>query len=222
MKTNEITQEKQEEKEEQFQSSSCIINSSEDLKTKIRRIIEYQKSLHISSNNSSSSSLSSSTLASSSSSLSTSKKTNSLISMMKAGNTSLRRLFEMEHTSLSTYLREYSSSPLIKPILLWGSDSDNEDHDDPWLSFRKYGSNLVSRNESFGNNNLELGSQNSSFRDENDENSQPRMFRQKLSRKKTFRRLPGVKVWRFRGFRFLLRLNRLKIIICCRNKKNLF
>ena len=45
----------------------------------------------------------------------------------------------MEHTSLENYLKDYSGSPVIKPILLWGSDTDDGGvhHDDPWMSIKQ-------------------------------------------------------------------------------------
>ncbi|KAL7136269.1 hypothetical protein ABFS83_10G018400 [Erythranthe nasuta] len=91
---------------------------------RIRQILNYQKTLHHSSS-SFSSSLASPT-----------KSSSSLIELMKGGSTSLRRLFDMEHTSLANYFNNYSLSPLVKPILLWASDDDSI-HDDPWAEFKK-------------------------------------------------------------------------------------
>ncbi|KAJ6922524.1 hypothetical protein NC652_016234 [Populus alba x Populus x berolinensis] len=123
--TSEITEEKDDD-------SPCFFNTV-DKKQRIRQIIEYQKSLCWSS---SSPSLSSSTA--SCSSFSSSHKSSGLLDLMKVGSTSLRRLFDMEHTSLATHFQEYSGSPMIKPIPLWGSDNENEVHD-PWASIRQIG-----------------------------------------------------------------------------------
>ncbi|GLT89448.1 hypothetical protein SLE2022_074280 [Rubroshorea leprosula] len=91
MEMSEITEENDED-------NPSIINDKA-LKKRLRRIIAYQKSLYFSS--SSPSSLSSS--ASSCSSFSSSRTSSSLTDLRKGGNTSLKRLFDMEHTSLSTY-----------------------------------------------------------------------------------------------------------------------
>ncbi|KAL0336774.1 UNVERIFIED_CONTAM: hypothetical protein Scaly_1952500 [Sesamum calycinum] len=70
--------------------------------------------------------------------------TSSLLDLMKDGSTSLRRLFDMEHTSLGNYFKDYSVSPIVKPVLLWGSDSDNDAHDDPWAEIKQIGGELRS------------------------------------------------------------------------------
>ncbi|GMN59616.1 hypothetical protein TIFTF001_028709 [Ficus carica] len=202
MKVSEITEEKDEE------GNSFI--DTEAQKEKIRRIIEYQKSLYSSSASSSSSLVASSTLSSSSA-----HKTNSLINLMRSGRTSLRRLFDMEHTSLATYFEDYSGSPLIKPIPLWGSDSENEIYD-PWASINlsrpSNDSGLVRENYV----NSECSFENKDF------SSQKRIVRtgnRKLTRKKSFRRLPRLPrlgLWKCRGFIFKLRLRKFRFVICRR------
>lgn len=202
MKVSEITEEKDEE------GNSFI--DTEAQKEKIRRIIEYQKSLYSSSASSSSSSVASSTLSSSSA-----HKTNSLINLMRSGRTSLRRLFDMEHTSLATYFEDYSGSPLIKPIPLWGSDSENEIYD-PWASINlsrpSNDSGLV--RENYVNSECSFGNK--------DFSSQKRIVRtgnRKLTRKKSFRRLPRLPrfgLWKCRGFIFKLRLRKFRLVICRR------
>ncbi|TXG58777.1 hypothetical protein EZV62_016606 [Acer yangbiense] len=63
----------------------------------------------------------------------------SLLELMKGGSTSLRRLFDMEHTSLATYFDNYSGSPITKPVPLWGSDTEDDEHYDPWESIKQIG-----------------------------------------------------------------------------------
>ncbi|KAJ6407752.1 hypothetical protein OIU84_011116 [Salix udensis] len=109
-------------------SVPCFFNT-EDQKQRIIQIIEHQKSLYWPSSSSSSASCSSS---------SSSHKSSSLLDLMKVGSTSLRRLFDMEHTSLATHFQDYSGSPITKPIPLWGSGTENEVHD-PWASIRQIG-----------------------------------------------------------------------------------
>lgn len=196
---SEITEEKDEEPQ-------WFINT-EDQKEKIRRIIQHQKSLYWSSI----SSLSSSSAASCSS-FSSSHKTNSLLELMKRGSTSLRRLFDMEHTSLATHLDHYSGSPIIKPISLWDSDSEGE-HQDPWALIKQIGSTHFSGTD----RESELAS-NGSYMD-GEFGSQKRngkTSKRKLTRKKSFRRLPGFGLWRQGRFRFQLRFRQLRVIICGR------
>lgn len=52
----------------------------------------------------------------------------------------------MEHTSLATHFEDYSASPIIKPIPLWGSDSDH----DPWEPVKQFGSNGQNKSASEG------------------------------------------------------------------------
>nr|GME01525.1 serine/threonine-protein phosphatase 4 regulatory subunit 3-like isoform X1 [Ipomoea batatas] len=121
--------------------------------------------------------------------------------LMKEGSTSLRRLFDMEHTSLAAYLRDYSGSPVFKAIPLWGSDSDDEIHGDPWSSMKQQmGIAALAEDR---------------FVDEKVVKIQ-RIRARKLSRKKSFRSLPrfGGRLWKVRVFR--LRLRRLRIILCGR------
>ncbi|KAM7270689.1 hypothetical protein ACFE04_029903 [Oxalis oulophora] len=187
---SEITQENDEED---------IIIDKEVLNRRIREIIQNQKSLYLSSSFSSSSSLCSSTSASSSS-----RNSGSLLEKMRGGGTSLRRLFDMEHTSLSNHFEDYSGSPVIKPIYLWGSDSDGQVYD-PWESMEQIRAS---------NNDRDLGpSSDDKYRNGDSElKVDISIYKRKLKRKKSFRRLPRFGFWRFRGFR----LRKLKIILCGR------
>ncbi|GMI96447.1 hypothetical protein HRI_003314000 [Hibiscus trionum] len=175
--------------EEQDEESPCPINSAAQ-KQSIRRIIQHQKSLYWSS----SSSLTSASAAASSSSVSSSRRSRSLLELMKSGSTSLERLFEMEHTSLLTHFQDYSGSPVLKSIPLWGSDTDGE-AEDPWASIKQIGS--LNRFET---------SSLSGFAASDDRNISNSKHR--LTRKKSYRKLPG--------FRFRLRIRRLRIMICGR------
>ncbi|KAJ4831332.1 hypothetical protein Tsubulata_033711 [Turnera subulata] len=199
---SEITEEKDEE-------TSPFINA-EDQKERIRRIIEHQKSLYSSS--SSSSSILSASLASCSSFTSSHRSSSTtLLELMKGGSTSLRRLFDMEHTPLGTHLQDYSGSPLIKPILLWGSDDDDQEVQDPWESIRSFG-NFNDPDEIDG-----AASRFASDDDDDDDRIRDRVIvvrRPKLTRKKSFRRLPGFHIWRHKRFRFKFRLKRVRIMIC--------
>ncbi|KAL7161941.1 hypothetical protein ACSBR2_042422 [Camellia fascicularis] len=155
-----------------------------------------------------------STSSSSSSSFSSSPISNSLLDKMKEGRTSLRRLFDMEHTSLATHMNDYSGSPIIKSIPLWGSDTDDGVHDDPWKSMNKtvglvFGSRsgaqcvLGAENRSMDGIGLPVG-------------RNPRISKHRLNRTKSFRRLSRFSFWRCSGFRFGLKLRRLRIVICGR------
>lgn len=158
-------------------------------KQTIRKIIHYQKSLPSSS-------------SSTSSKQQKQKDRTSLMNLMKNGSTSLRRLFQMEHTSLSTYFDSYSGSPVTKTIPLWCSDSDT-DHFDPWESFNFQFNHQVTNFASDG-----------TFRDQKSIPKPP------LKRKKkSFRSLPGFKLYRFRlfRFRFFKFRPRFKFLLCNRN-----
>ncbi|XP_048226081.1 uncharacterized protein LOC112536670 [Ricinus communis] len=197
--TSEIIEEKEEE-------NDCFINRKAQ-KERIRQIIEYQKSLYWSS--------SSATAAASSSAFYTSNKSGILLDLMKNGNTSLRRLFEMEHTSLATHFQDYSGSPVIKTIPLWGSSETDDEIHDSWAEIKQIGAfkglgndgvsnfasdgSFLAREFGFKDKNMTIGSK-----------------RRKLTRKKSFRRLPGFWLWRCRRFKFIfgLRLKRLSVMIC--------
>ncbi|KAL0316387.1 UNVERIFIED_CONTAM: hypothetical protein Sradi_5516900 [Sesamum radiatum] len=191
--------------EEDDEHPSRIQHREVDTK-RIRRIIDFQKSLYLSSSSSSSSF---SSAAASTSSFASPRNRSSLLDLMKDGSTSLRRLFDMEHTSLGNYFKDYSVSPIVKPVLLWGSDSDNDAHDDPWAEIKQIGGELRSR----------IGGQDrhGSFNDDQDfvqhgEREQTR--RRKLIRTKTYKILPRFSLWRCGGFRFRLRLIRkLRVMI---------
>ncbi|KAK2657089.1 hypothetical protein Ddye_010141 [Dipteronia dyeriana] len=200
----EITEEKDDDDEE-----ASWITSFE--KEKIRKIIEYQKSLYCSSSVSASSSSSSSAAASFSSSCrGSSSSRSSLLELMKNGSTSLRRLFDMEHTSLATYFDNYSGSPITKPVPLWGSDTEDDEHYDPWASIKQTGFSgnpQIDEQSNFASDgSFRIGDQHKSMKIRN----------RKLKRKKSFRRLPGFGLWICRGFRFKLRLRRLRFFICGR------
>ncbi|KAJ7961260.1 ATP-dependent Clp protease proteolytic subunit like [Quillaja saponaria] len=122
---SEITEEKDEE-------APCVIHIEAQKERISRQIMRYQKSLYWSSL----SSISLSSVAASSSSFSTSRNSSTLLELMKRGNTSPRRLFDMEHTSLANNFECYSGSPIIKTITLWGSDTEHE-FNDSWASIKK-------------------------------------------------------------------------------------
>ncbi|OWM67125.1 hypothetical protein CDL15_Pgr000577 [Punica granatum] len=205
----------------------CMINP-EAQKKRIRRILEHQKSLYRSSCSSSCSSS-----ASCSSSFSPSRRSKAtLLELMRGGSTSLRRLFDMEHTSLADYFEEYSGSPVIKSIPLWGSDSDGEAHQDPWAFIREAGG-WEKEEEGQGNGTLsrfasEINQSNSEDREREAAvrsqhrtgakmKKKGRMRNWRLTRKRSFRKLPGIGFWRWKGFRFALKLRRrLRIMICGR------
>ncbi|KAL7092641.1 hypothetical protein ACP275_12G175900 [Erythranthe tilingii] len=167
----------------------------EEERSRIMQIIHHQKSLYLSSSSSSSFSSASSSKTSSSSS-------SSLLDLMKEGNTSLRRLFDMEHTSLANYFNDYSVSPIIKPILLWGSDDDDDDtdshrniHVDPWSEFRhkvRDDRGVLCNHDDFSTG-VTIS----------------RKQRKVLFRTKSYKRLPRFSFWRSCGrFKFRLRLIR--------------
>lgn len=187
--------------EENYDEEAPPFIDKEAQKERIRRILEYQKSLYFSSSSSSSS------VSSSSTSFSSSRKRSSLLKLMKGGSTCLRRLFDMEHTSLATHFEDYSASPIIKSIPLWGSDSDHEYDHDPWEPVKQFGPNGQTKTDSEGgfmDGELDFGIRKS------------KTSNRLLKRKKSFRRLPGFGLWRCRGFRFRLKLKRLRIMICGR------
>lgn len=176
--------------------------NTEEQKEKIRKIIQYQKSLYRPS-----SSLSSS--AASSSSFSSPHKSTTLLELMKGGSISMSRLFDMEHTSLATHFDSYSGSPIIKSISLWESDSEHE-FQDPWAMIKQIGSIPFAGTE----RESELASKGSYV--EGDFGSHYRndkSGKRKLTRKESFRRLPGFGLWRCGRFRFPLKFRRLKLRI---------
>lgn len=198
---SEITQEEDEE------NPSYVVDKEAE-KQKIRQIIDYQKSLYFSSSSSSSSS----SFSASRSSFSSPQKNRNLLGLMKEGSTSLRRLFDMEHTSLGNYFKDYSGSPIIKPILLWGSDSDDGIHDDPWMEIKQIKGSSESR---IDDQNRVVSSKGSSDHDQEIIHKRiSRIRRRKLTRTKSYKRLPRFVLWRFGGFRF--RLRKLKVMICGR------
>ncbi|KAI3419228.1 Gb3_synth domain-containing protein [Psidium guajava] len=222
MVISEITEEKDEdEAEEQEQEREAPrLSDAETQKTRIRQIIDYQKSLYWSSSSSLSIS-SSAAIAKSHSPLSSSRRSSSLMELMKSGSTSLRRLFDMEHTSLADYLDEYSATPVVKTVPLWGSsDLDADQFPNPWDSFKttRHGDGVI-RNTSGSCGHSEFASHGTSFAEEGKETKPTRRVmsnERKLKRKRSFRRLPSFGTWKWRAFRFRLRLRRLRIMICGR------
>lgn len=176
--------------EEDFEETSEIIDP-EVQKQRIRQIIEYQKSVCLSSTFSSS--------VASCSSLSSSHKGNSLLESIERGRFSLGRLFEMEHASLATHWQDFNGSPMIKPISLRDNDRDDRFHD-PWMSIRQIGPTRDLGPDEFGL-----------------ENREARIMTRKLSRTKSFRRLPGFGCCICRGFWFKLK-SRLPQIMVFRRK----
>lgn len=199
MSLSEITEEKDDDE-------IGFFADPEAQKERIRRIIEYQKSLHRSL--SSLSSLSS--FSASCSSFSSARRSSSLLGLMKVGNTSLRRLFDMDHTTLGNHFEDFSGSSIVKPVLLWGSDTDNENETrDPWESIKQLrpikGSRIDDGQDKFASDGSFLGG-DYGFRDRD-----VRIGARRLTRTKSFRRLPGFGLWRCKGFRFRLRLRLLRI-----------
>ncbi|KAL1359829.1 hypothetical protein HN51_005183 [Arachis hypogaea] len=201
----EITEEKDDEEEPHW-----FINT-EQQKAKIRKIIDHQKSLYPCS------SVSLLSRSSSSSSASCSSCHSSLLGLMKSGSTCLRRLFEMEHTSLGTHFDCYSGSPIFRPISLWDSESERQ-YQDPWAFFKKIGSSSsppfvgTQRESELASNGSYTNEEYAYINNRKNEIS----VKRKLTRKKAFRRLPGFGLWICGRFRFSLRLRfrRLKIFIC--------
>lgn len=171
---------------------------------KIMKIIQHQKSLYHSS----------SLLSSSSATSSSSSSRRNLLELMKGGSTSLRRLFEMEHTSLGTYFEYYSGSPLIKSIPLWGSDSERE-YEDPWEMIKQ-----TMHNTQFYHQSNEVEDRESGLASKGSDIFgkgfiKPRNnYMKRLTRKKSFRRLPGLGIWICGRLRFRVRFRRrLKLLI---------
>ncbi|KAG9453961.1 hypothetical protein H6P81_006865 [Aristolochia fimbriata] len=203
------TKQKQSEitEEEEDDETLCTLDPDTQ-KERIRQIIQHQKSLYYSFSSSSSFS----STAASTSEPSSSSRT-SLLYLMKGGSTSLRRLFAMEHTSLSTHFNDYSGSPIIKPIYLWGSDEDEGIHRfSPWRNIAEF--RLVP-GEDFGLGGHGGVLESNSFAGGGGLGSaKAKRGRRKLARTKSFSRLPGLGFWRCRGL--MLRLRRLRIMICAR------
>ncbi|XP_011047437.1 PREDICTED: uncharacterized protein LOC105141780 [Populus euphratica] len=124
-------------------------------------------------------------LAASCSSFSASLKSSSVPDLMKVESLSLRRLFDMEHTSLATHFQDSSGSPIINPIPLWGSDTD------PWASIRQTGTSGSDEPSNFTSGSSRHG-------DYESKDGKAKKSNRKLTRKKSFRSLPGLRLWRFR------------------------
>ncbi|KAI3507347.1 hypothetical protein L1887_22321 [Cichorium endivia] len=180
---------------EEDDEDSYFLHNIEAQKEKIRRLIKHQKNLHQSSSSSSSSYYSSSTGATRSSCSSFDRnRSKRLLSLMKKGSTSLRRLFDMEHTSLANHFDFYSCSPETKTIPLWGSDSDDAIHDDPWMGITKLANRSIQQHHEIEKH------------QEYEEQNEYVLGNQKLARKKSFSKLPSFYKFRFRfPFRFRLK-----------------
>ncbi|KAK1264594.1 hypothetical protein QJS04_geneDACA011455 [Acorus gramineus] len=158
----------------------------EVMKERIRKIITHQRSLYASSLSSSSFSSAAST-----STTSVSSKNSSLFELMKGGGTTLRRLFDMEHTPFEVY----SESPVVKPICLWGSDVE-EETPMSWASVKAFKASEEDDGVGY--------------------TKRAQKQQRRLKRKRSFRRLPGFGIWMCKGFRVRLRLRRLRVLICGR------
>lgn len=200
---SEITEEDEEE-------NPCRIEDRKLEKARIMQIIQYQKSLYFSSSSSSSFS---SAAATNSSSFTSPRKSSTLLDLMKGGSTSLGRLFDMEHTSLGNYLKDYSASPVIKPILLWGSDSDVDIHDDPWAGMKRIGGEFGSRNHGDQQQEVAEGivcKEDGILQHE----GRKRRVKKRLIRTVSYRKLPRISFWRCGRFKIKLKfIRRLRIMI---------
>lgn len=129
--------------EEDDESCGCERIDAEAQKDRIRKIVSHQKSLYLSSHLlsslTSSSSASDSSSSTSSCSFSSSSRSSSLLELMKGGGTSLGRLLDMEQISLAAHLKDYSGSPVTRPMFLWGSDSCEEEALAYWSSVKSLG-----------------------------------------------------------------------------------
>lgn len=205
--------------EEEDEDSYFFINK-EAQKDKIRQLLKHQKNQYNSSSSSCSSySLSSSGVAlRSSCSSSDNNQSQKLLNLMKKGSRSLRRLFDMEHTSLGNHFEFYSCSPETKTIPLWGSDSDDAVHDDPWMGIVKFDrGGIVHEHE-------EHEEYEEKKKQESQEERKDSLFQtHKLTRKKSFSKLPSFYKFRFRfRFRFRLRLrlmSRIRLWFRARGEK---
>ncbi|KAL8262331.1 hypothetical protein R6Q59_026380 [Mikania micrantha] len=175
---------------------SYFITNKEAQRDKIRRLLKHQKNQYNSSLSTSCSSYSlSSTGAALSSSCSSFDHSHShkLLNLMKKGSRSLRRLFDMEHTSLGNHFQFYSGSPETKTIPLWGSDSEDAMHDDPWLGITKSDHGFVQQHQTHEDHQPQ------------EEHNDSLFGKHKLTRKKSFTKLPTFYKLRFQ-FRFRLRI----------------
>lgn len=197
------------EEYDQNDDSYFIINK-EAQKQKIIQLLKHQKNQFNSSSSSSSSSCSSYSLSSTgvtSCSSFDQNQSRKLLNLMKKGSTSLRRLFDMEHTSLSNHFEFYSGLSETITIPLWDSDSDDEIHDDPWLGIRKIDNGFIQEVQEL---------QEHEEHNEHEEYKETVFRKQKLTRKKSYIKLPKFYKFRFRfRFRFRLRL-RSRLRLCSR------
>ncbi|KAJ9694954.1 hypothetical protein PVL29_010441 [Vitis rotundifolia] len=102
----------------------------------------------------------------------------------------------MEHTGLATHWQDFNGSPMIKPISSWDNDRDDRFHD-PWMSIRQIGPSRDLGPDEFGL-----------------ENRETRIMTRKLSRTKSFGRLPGFGSCICRGFWFKLKSRQPQIMVC--------
>nr|GEY85178.1 hypothetical protein [Tanacetum cinerariifolium] len=181
--------------EEDVHEDTFFMLNKEAQKQKIRHLLKHQKNQYNSSC-SSSSSCSSYSLVAQSSSFSSLDKSQSrkLLNLMKKGSTSLRRLFDMEHTSLANHFEYYSGSCETKTIPLWGSDSDDGVHDDPWFGITKFDRGLIQVPQE-----NERRAEEEKEEDEHQECKKTPLKKQKLTRKKSFAKLPSFYKFRLRA-----------------------
>lgn len=121
----------------------------------------------------------------------------------------------MEHTSLEKHFKEYSGSPLIRPVFLWGSDTDGDQHDhhDPWAGFEK------TQTPRFWEDEWRLSSRGSCDNGEIQERVRMgKQRRRKLHRTQSYKRLPRFSLWRCGRFRFKLRLIRFRLGVLIRRR----
>uniref|UniRef100_A0A7N1A9Y5 Uncharacterized protein n=1 Tax=Kalanchoe fedtschenkoi TaxID=63787 RepID=A0A7N1A9Y5_KALFE len=195
--------------EEDDAEAPCVGINTEAQKERIRKIIQRQRCQYMCS-------ASFHTPPIKCTALSFCRRNGSLLELMKLGSASLRRLFDMEHTSLATHFSQYSGSPLTKPILLWGSDSD-DGASDPWewikRSVAEKDFQRVTRSGfSFSGQCVSNGVRNHGGKGEAGRGFHvTKRTSLKLARTKSFRRLPKLGVWIWRRLRFRLRF---RIVIC--------
>ena len=171
---------------EEDQEEAPEIIDPEVQKQRIRQIIEYQKSIFMAYTFSSS--------VASCSLLPSSQKGNSLLELIERRRFSLGKLFEMEeNTSLATHFQDFRGWPMIKPIALWDNNREDKFHD-PWMFVKQIGPTKDLEPYEF-----------------EQENRETRMRNRKLSRSKSFGRLPRSGCcW------FKLKSRKLQIMVCGR------
>ncbi|CAH1445936.1 unnamed protein product [Lactuca virosa] len=181
--------------EEDDNEDSYFLHNRDAQKEKIRQLIKHQKNHYQSTSSSSSSSTSTGAASRSSCSSFDQNQSRKLLNLMKKGSTSLRRLFDMEHTSLANHFDFYCCSPETKTIPLWGSDSDDAIHDDPWMGITKNSSRFIQQHQEL-----------EKHQEHENEHKEYQLGNQKLTRKKSFSKFSSFYKFRFRfPFRFRLK-----------------